>query len=194
MAAWIRFCRLEVLKKYVMTIGVGSVLETEAMKLRLVQMGYERVGQVEMPGQFAIRGGIIDIYPLTEEYPVRVELWDDEVDSIRSFDAESQRSLENMDELTLYPAAELNPEEHHCEGVSLLDYMKQFRSLVFLDEGVRLLERGETVEKEYLQNFENRMEKGQIQKNQKKEIFSCTEILHPPESYARSCPCDTGKF
>ena len=64
---------LEVLKKYVMTIGVGSVLETEAMKLRLVQMGYERVGQVEMPGQFAIRGGIIDIYPLTEEYPVRVD-------------------------------------------------------------------------------------------------------------------------
>ena len=56
--------------------------------------------------------------------------------------------------------------------------MKQFRSLVFLDEGIRLLERGETVEKEYLQNFENRMEKGQIQKNQKKEIFSCTEILH----------------
>lgn len=97
-----------------------------------------------------------------------MELWDDEVDSIRSFDAESQRSLENMDELTLYPAAELNPEEHHCEGVSLLDYMKQFRSLVFLDEGIRLLERGETVEKEYLQNFENRMEKGQIQKNRKK--------------------------
>ncbi len=169
---------METLKKYVMTIGVGSVLETEAVKIRLVQMGYERVGQVEMPGQFAIRGGIIDIYPLTEEYPVRVELWDDEVDSIRSFDAESQRSIENMDELTLYPAAELNPEEHDCEGVSLLDYIKEFRSLVFLDEGVRLLERGETVEKEYLQNFENRMEKGQIQKDQKKEIFSCTEILH----------------
>ena len=169
---------MEKLKKYVMTIGVGSVLETEAVKIRLVQMGYERVGQVEMPGQFAVRGGIIDIYPLTEEYPVRVELWDDEVDSIRSFDAESQRSIENMDELTLYPAAELNPEEHDCEGVSLLDYIKEFRSLVFLDEGVRLLERGETVEKEYLQNFENRMEKGQIQKGQKKEIFSCTEILH----------------
>ena len=169
---------LPVLKKYVMNFGVGSVLETDAVKLRLVQMGYERVGQVEMPGQFAIRGGIIDIYPLTEEYPVRVELWDDEVDSIRSFDTESQRSIENMEELTLYPAAELNPEEHDCEGVSLLDYMKEFHSLVFLDEGSRLLERGETVEKEYLQNFENRMEKGQIGKDQKKEIFSCTEILH----------------
>lgn len=71
--------------------------------------------------------------------------------------------------------------------------MKQFRSLVFLDEGVRLLERGETVEKEYLQNFENRMEKGQIQKNQKKEIFSCTEILHLRTVCAER-PCDTGKF
>ena len=169
---------LETLRSFVMNIGVGSVLETEAVKLRLVRMGYERVGQVEMPGQFAIRGGIIDIYPLTEEYPVRVELWDDEVDSIRSFDAESQRSLENLDELTLYPAAELNPEEQHCEGVSLLDYMKSFSSLVFLDEGGRLLERGETVEKEYMQNYENRMEKGEIPKNQPKEIFTCAEMVH----------------
>ena len=169
---------LETLRSFVMNIGVGSILETEAVKLRLVHMGYERVGQVEMPGQFAIRGGIIDIYPLTEEYPVRVELWDDEVDSIRSFDAESQRSLENLDELTLYPAAELNPEEQHCEGVSLLDYVKSFPSLVFLDEGGRLLERGETVEKEYLQNYENRMEKGEIPKNQPKEIFTCAEMIH----------------
>ena len=169
---------LEKLRSFVMNIGVGSILETEAVKLRLVRMGYERVGQVEMPGQFAIRGGIIDIYPLTEEYPVRVELWDDEVDSIRSFDAESQRSLENLDELTLYPAAELNPEEQHCEGVSLLDYVKFFPSLVFLDEGGRLLERGETVEKEYLQNYENRMEKGEIPKNQPKEIFTCAEMIH----------------
>lgn len=169
---------LETLRSFVVNIGVGSVLETEAVKLRLVRMGYERVGQVEMPGQFAIRGGIIDIYPLTEEYPVRVELWDDEVDSIRSFDAESQRSLENLDELTLYPAAELNPEEQHCEGVSLLDYMKAFSSLVFLDEGGRLLERGETVEKEYMQNYENRMEKGEIPKNQPREIFTCAEMVH----------------
>lgn len=145
-------------------------------------------------GQFAIRGGIIDIYPLTEEYPVRVELWDDEVDSIRSFDAESQRSLENMDELTLYPAAELNPEEHHCEGVSLLDYMKQFRSLVFLDEGVRLLERGETVEKEYLQNFENRDGEGtDSEKSEKRDLLLYGDSASP-EPYARSCPCDTGKF
>lgn len=72
----------------------------------LVHMGYERVGQVEMPGQFSIRGGIIDIYSLTEENPWRIELWGDEIDSIRSFDAQSQRSLENLDDVTIYPAAE----------------------------------------------------------------------------------------
>lgn len=133
---------------------------------------------MEAPGQFAVRGGIVDIFALTEDAPWRIEFWDDEVDSIRSFDAESQRSLENLDELTLYPAAELNPEEQHCEGVSLLDYVKFFPSLVFLDEGGRLLERGETVEKEYLQNYENRMEKARFPRNQPKEIFTCAEMIH----------------
>ena len=52
-----------------------------------MQLGYERTAQAEGPGQFAIRGGILDVYPLTEENPVRIELWGDEIDSIRSFDA-----------------------------------------------------------------------------------------------------------
>lgn len=60
-------------------------------------IGYDREVQVEGPGQFAVRGGILDIYPLTEELPVRIELWGDEVDSIRTFDVESQRSIENLD-------------------------------------------------------------------------------------------------
>jgi len=169
---------LHKLEELTVTIENGSVLEMDAMKLLLVRMGYERTGQVELPGQFAIRGGILDIYPLTEEYPVRIELWDDEVDSIRSFEAESQRSMENLDEITLYPAAELNPQEHDCEGVSLLEYIRKFPSLVFLDECNRILERGETVEKEYQQNYENRLEKGQIEKDQKEEIFPCERILY----------------
>ena len=57
-------------RELMVTIGVGSILEMDACGKRLVQMGYERTGQVELPGQFAIRGGILDIYPLTEEYPV----------------------------------------------------------------------------------------------------------------------------
>ena len=70
-------------------------------------MGYERMAQVDGMGQFSIRGGIIDIFPLTEEVPLRIELWDDEVDSIRTFDTESQRSVEQLDFVTIYPAAEV---------------------------------------------------------------------------------------
>lgn len=168
----------EKLKEFTLSVGTGSMIEMEAMKRCLVRMGYERTGQVELPGQFAVRGGILDIYPLTEEYPVRIELWDDEVDSIRSFDASSQRSMENLDELILYPAAELSPQEHHCKGVSLLHYIGESHSLVFLDEINRLFERGETVEKEYRQNFENRMERGQIEAGQEEEIFACEQVMY----------------
>ena len=58
-------------------------------------------------GQFSVRGGIIDVFPLTEELPVRIELWDDAVDSIRYFDLESQRSIDRLDEVCIYPATEI---------------------------------------------------------------------------------------
>lgn len=54
-----------------------------------------------------MRGGIIDIFPYTQESPYRIELWGDEIDSIRSFDKESQRSIEEVDALTIYPASEI---------------------------------------------------------------------------------------
>ncbi|MCD8098031.1 MAG: transcription-repair coupling factor [Lachnospiraceae bacterium] len=167
---------LESLRQSILTIGTGSVINTTAMKTKLVRMGYERTGQVELPGQFAVRGGIIDIYPLTEEYPVRIELWDDEVDSIRSFDVESQRSLEKLTELMLYPAAEFEAEGKEGKSVSLLDYLKEFRSLVFLDEANRLLESAEAVEKEYIQNYENRAEKREIGEGEAPEIIPCAEV------------------
>src|SRR5699024_341251 len=85
-------------------------------------MGYERTAQVDGMGQFSIRGGIVDIFPLTEETPVRIELWDDEVDSIRSFDVESQRSVEELEEVTLYPAAEVVLESGRVEeGVRAIE-------------------------------------------------------------------------
>ncbi len=92
---------------YIMVLDVGCEVDVEELKSDLVRLGYERTGQVEGPGQFAVRGGIIDIFPLTEENPVRIELWGEEVDSMRSFDVESQRSIENLDSVCIYPAAEL---------------------------------------------------------------------------------------
>ena len=94
---------------HIMEIDSGCELDTEELKKELVMLGYERTGQVEGPGQFAIRGGIIDIFPLTEENPIRIELWGEEVDSLRSFDVESQRSIENLEAVRIYPAAELIP-------------------------------------------------------------------------------------
>ncbi len=97
---------LESLKKYVVAIGEGDIIDLEDVKERLIVMGYERYGQVETPGQFAIRGGIVDVFPFTAECPVRIELWDDEVDSIRSFDVSSQRSIERVEQVEIYPASE----------------------------------------------------------------------------------------
>ncbi len=95
------------LRSQVLTVRTGQELDLGVWKERLVELGYERTGQVDGMGQFSIRGGILDIFPLTEEAPIRIELWDTEVDSIRTFDLESQRSIEQMDEAVIYPAAEI---------------------------------------------------------------------------------------
>ncbi|MGE5576170.1 MAG: transcription-repair coupling factor [Syntrophothermus sp.] len=73
---------------------------------KLVVMGYQRVEMVEGPGHFSIRGGIIDIYPLYRNMPVRIELFDDEIDSIRSFDLATQRSVDRIGTITILPARE----------------------------------------------------------------------------------------
>ena len=98
---------ISMLQDRCLAVAAGEILDVDHMKEILTEMGYERMGQVDGMGQFSIRGGIIDIYPLTEELPVRIEMWDDEVDSIRTFDPESQRSIAQLDAVTIYPAAEL---------------------------------------------------------------------------------------
>lgn len=148
---------LSKIKQRLLTYRNDSALDMEELKKSLVRLGYESVGQVEMPGQFSVRGGIIDIYSLTEENPWRIELWGDEIDSIRSFDVQSQRSLENLDEITIYPACEDFGEE---EKVSFLDYLPKAETLIFLDEPNRLEENAKAVEEEFLQSRKNRESKG----------------------------------
>ena len=148
---------LENIKKQLICFRNDSALDMDKLKDSLVQMGYERVGQVEMPGQFSIRGGIVDIYSLTEENPWRIELWGDEIDSIRSFDAQSQRSLENLEEIVIYPAAEQQAEN---SGITFPDYFPADKTLIFLDEPNRLVENAQAVEEEFSQSCRNREEKG----------------------------------
>ena len=148
---------LEKIKEQLIHYESDSTVDIEQLKNQLVALGYERVGQVEMPGQFSVRGGIVDIYCLTEENPWRIELWGDEIDSIRSFDPESQRSLENLEELTIYPAVEHIGDK---DMVSFLDYFPEERTIIFLDEPNRLTEKGGAVEEEYRQIRMHREEKG----------------------------------
>ena len=114
---------------------VGQTLDMEEIKHLLTGMGYERMGQVDGMGQFSVRGGILDVFPLTEEVPVRIELWGDEVDSIRSFDAESQRSIQQMDEVTIYPATELILTKKDIEeGILCLEADEKKQEKAFRDQ------------------------------------------------------------
>ena len=101
--------------KDILEIEKGSILDETLLAQKLVDMGYEKNYQVESSGQFSTRGGIIDIFDLTEENPYRIELWGDEVDSIRSFDVLSQRSVENLNSVTIYPATEFVLDKERLE-------------------------------------------------------------------------------
>lgn len=105
----------------VLKLASGDELSLDEMAEQLVRMGYEKEYQVETMGQFALRGGILDIFPLTEENPVRIEMWGDEIDTIRTFDTASQKSIENIEEIHIYPACELVlSEEEKKNGIQNL--------------------------------------------------------------------------
>lgn len=81
-------------------------ISRDALVKQLIAIGYEKTPMVEIPGQISERGGLLDIYPITEENPIRIEFWGDDIDSIRSFDIESQRSIEAVKSCDIFPARE----------------------------------------------------------------------------------------
>ena len=94
------------------TLRVGAVWNLETLTEKLVDLGYSRGSLVEGPGQFALRGGILDVYSPACEQPVRAEFFGDELDTMGFFDITTQRRTGNLDELTLLPAAECLPRLH----------------------------------------------------------------------------------
>lgn len=121
-------------EKDIIKLQRGGALEEPELAEKLVAMGYEKCYQVESPGQFSIRGGIVDVFDLTEENPYRIELWGDEVDSIRSFDILSQRSIEKLESISIYPASEfvLESEQIH-RGLAKLEQEAQKQEKLFRD-------------------------------------------------------------
>ncbi|MBR0093181.1 MAG: DEAD/DEAH box helicase, partial [Lachnospiraceae bacterium] len=97
---------MQVIRDSILTFEKGKTVPSDIAR-RLASMGYERTHQAETPGQFAIRGDLIDIFDVTQENPVRMELWGDEIDSIRSFDAQTQRSIETLAKTMIFPATEM---------------------------------------------------------------------------------------
>src|SRR5271154_5714571 len=95
------------LRPHSFTLRVGELLDLEECAAELVGAGYERVDQVEERGQFALRGGLLDVFPATEDRAVRVDMFDVEIESLRWFSTFTQRSLGDADEVEIAPAAEL---------------------------------------------------------------------------------------
>lgn len=172
----------EIQKNRIHITGEDTVDLTK-LEQDLTALGYERESQIEAPGQFAVRGGIIDVFPLAEEMPVRIELWGDEIDSIRMFDAKSQRSIENISEITIYPASE------NCFGnnglVSFLKYFPENETLLFYDESHRLQETAETVEAEYTESLKNRADAGMKEEGEEElRVFQTKDIISEMNRYS----------
>ncbi|MDO4966177.1 MAG: transcription-repair coupling factor [Lachnospiraceae bacterium] len=137
---------VEKIAEHIVTIKSSDSIDIAKLTKQLISLGYERSYQVETEGQFSIRGGIIDIFPLTDENPIRIELWGDDIDSIRSFDISTQRSLNKLDEIVIFPATETVLTEDEIEsGIKKIDkeckrITEKFRKEFLTEEAYRLSE------------------------------------------------------
>lgn len=102
-----------------MLINEGSEIELDALQIKLNLMGYTRQGMVAAPGEYSIRGSIVDIYPLTEQYPVRIDLFGDDVDSLKYFDPETQRSVKEVQSFLLTPATDVLATQNDLEKAAV---------------------------------------------------------------------------
>lgn len=223
-------------------IQEGDLLDLDKVQQQMSDMGYENVAQVERPGEFSVRGGILDVFPLTEEMPCRIDLWDNEVDTIKSIDVESQRSVESLECLVIFPATEVFMEENlalaglhkietdmkrqvarmqkegkreeanrlkqtvegfvdsfqtyhgmvnlesyilyfHKEVVSFFDYLQGRKTVVFLDDPNRCMERAEAIEYEFRESMSSRLEKGYILPRQMDVLYSLPQVFHKLQQY-----------
>lgn len=101
----------------VLQLETGKEISLENLKEMLSELGYERTAMVEGRGQYTVRGGIIDFFPLTTKNPVRVEFWGDEIDSIRFFDSDTQRTIESIKDISVFPAEEFLIDKNELETI-----------------------------------------------------------------------------
>ena len=106
-------------------LKVGQNLNLDALRENLVNAGYSAVSNVVANGEFAVRGGIVDLFPMGSDFPYRIDLFDKEIDSIKTFDPETQRTLHPVSEIRMLPAHEF-PTDEHAQKL----FRTQFRELI----------------------------------------------------------------
>jgi len=112
------------MEKAAFTLAIGDTCDTESLTSRLLAAGYSRCGMVEGPGQFAIRGGIIDIFSPAVQQPVRMEFFGDELDTMGYFDTDTQRRTENVEKIVILPVGETQPTLHPGGTAGLCDDLR----------------------------------------------------------------------
>lgn len=127
----------EYIMENTLNFNMDSTIDMKVLAKKLSYMGYERVSLVESRGQFAVRGGLIDIFPLHRNEIVRIELWGDEIDSIRLVNYETQRTIDNIDEVMILPAREIVVNEERIKQAEERiekDYKKLYTKLKKTDQ------------------------------------------------------------
>ena len=122
----------EALQQETTAVALGDEVAPDALASQLVDQRFERVEFVEDPGEVALRGGILDVFPFAGDYPIRIEFWGEEVDSLREFDVRTQRSISRLTTARLVPDLERDPEADHTP---FFDYLPDDALLVTFDEG-----------------------------------------------------------
>lgn len=129
---------LEIFRSFLLSIKAGDVLKRDEWVDRLLQMGYEAADRVEARGQLAVRGGIVDVFPLTHERAYRIEFFDDEIDAIRVFDPETQRSVDQVTACEIGPNTEVLAPKERIQAVARVVRSQWERQREkFADEGHR---------------------------------------------------------
>lgn len=150
----------DIFKENTIQLKYGNSYDFNDTINKLIKLGYERVDAIEGKGQFSVRGGIIDIFSMSETNPFRVEFFDDEIDSIRSIDIKTQRSLKNESMLTVLPCSEVFFDEEnisHIKNELTKDYEKRCKKLSEISDKNNIINSLHTLYKSYMSKLDSDM-------------------------------------
>ena len=176
-------------KAGVLTFERGKEIDLTATQKKLAGIGYTWEAAVEAPGQFSVRGDILDIWNITAEGPVRIELFGDEIDSMRRFDPETQRSVEDLKKAEVLPASDtlVDAEEAADESgkngpaqgmtASFLDWFDPQKTRFVLIEPNRIAAALEATEAEFSESIKNRIEQGTYDPVTAPQIIDAASVL-----------------